>query len=74
MGGVFSVALFGFSQALAPEVWARGARGRRIATVVLKPVAWLMRLFMPLVSALDRRDRARDNTLGWYAVARAPTS
>lgn len=72
MGGAFSVALFGFSQTMSPEMWARSPRGRRIAAIVLKPVAWLMRLLMPLVSALDRRDTARDNTLGWYAVARRP--
>lgn len=72
MGGVFSVALFGISQAMSPEVWAQGDRNRRIAGIVLRPMGLLMRLFMPLVTALDRRDRARDNTLGWYAVARAP--
>lgn len=72
MGGVFSVAFFGFSQMMSPDVWARSPRGRRMASIVLKPIGWLMRLLMPLVSALDRMDRARDNTLGWYAVARAP--
>jgi SAM-dependent methyltransferase len=72
MGGVFSVALFQFSQTLAPHLWARGERGRRVATVVLKPFAWIMRLLMPLVSALDRLDKTKDNTLGYYVVGRAP--
>jgi SAM-dependent methyltransferase len=71
MGGVFSVALFGFSQAMSPEVWSSTPRGRRIAGIVLRPLGLLLRLLMPLVSALDRRDRSRDNTLGWYVVARA---
>ena len=70
MGGAFSVALFGLSQTLAPHIWSRGARGHRIAAVVLRPVGWLMRLLMPLVSALDRLDRTKDNTLGYYVSAR----
>lgn len=72
MGGAFSVALFGFSQTLAPHLWAKSAGGQRVAGLLTKPFAWLMRLLMPLVSMLDRRDKTRDNTLGWYVRARKP--
>ena len=72
MGGAFSVALFQFSQTLSPHLWARSERGRRIAGLITKPFALVMRALMPLVTLLDRRDRARDNTLGWYVEARAP--
>src|ERR1041384_8321048 len=42
MGGVFSVALYQFSQPLAPHLWARGDRGRAIAAAILKPFGYLM--------------------------------
>ncbi len=72
MGGAFSVALFGFSQTLAPHLWARSDRARRVVAVVLRPFAWLMRALMPLVSALDKLDRSKDNTLGWYVTGHKP--
>jgi len=71
MGGAFTVALFQVSQTLAPHLWSRTARGRGIATVLLSPFALLMRTAMPLVTLLDRLDRTKDNTLGWYVLARA---
>lgn len=70
MGGAFSVLLFQLSQVLAPHIWARSDRGARIAAVVLKPFGWLMKALMPLVTALDKLDRTKDNTLGWYVRAR----
>jgi SAM-dependent methyltransferase len=73
MGGAFSVALFGFSQTLAPHLWTRGERARRVFAFLTKPFAWLLRALMPLVSALDRLDRGKDNTLGYYVVGRKPT-
>lgn len=71
MGGVFSVALFHVSQTLAPHLWARTARAQRLVVIVTKPLAWLLRALMPLVTSLDRLDRTKDNTLGWYVQARA---
>lgn len=73
MGGAFSAALFHFSQTLTPHIWSRSTRGGKIAAVILKPFGWLMRLLMPLVIALDRLDRTKDNTLGWYVVGRRLT-
>lgn len=71
MGGAFSAALFHASQMFGPHIWARSPRGVRIATLLLRPVAWIMRALMPLVTALDRLDRTKDNTLGYMVVARA---
>lgn len=70
MGGAFSVLLFQFSQTLAPHLWARSARGERIVRALTLPFRALLRLAMPVVSALDRRDRSKDNTLGWYVLGR----
>ena len=70
MGGAFSVLLFQFSQVLAPHLWARSARGERIARAITLPVRVLLRVAMPVVSMLDRRDRTKDNTLGWYVLGR----
>jgi SAM-dependent methyltransferase len=72
MGGAFGVLLFQFGQVFSPEIWARSARARRMLGVLFVPIAWLMKLLLPLASALDRLDRAKDNTLGWYVRARKP--
>ena len=72
MGGAFSVLLFQVGQVFAPEIWGRSARARGVLTIVFKPIGWLMKLFLPLASALDRLDKQKDNTLGWYVRARKP--
>jgi len=69
MGGAFTAAMFHASQTLAPHLYARSALGRRIAGVMLKPFGWLLKAVTPLVTWLDRLDRTKDNTLGWYVVA-----
>ena len=70
MGGAFSVFLFQLSQIAAPDIWMRGARARRAATILMRPMSFVLRLLTPLASALDRLDRERANTLGWFVVAR----
>lgn len=70
MGGVFTTALFHATQMAGPHLYARTPRAHRIATVVLKPVGWLARLLTPLATLLDRLDRSKDNTLGYYLSAR----
>jgi SAM-dependent methyltransferase len=72
MGGAFSVLLFQFSQILAPHIWARTAFAQRIAAFLLRPFGWLLKACMPLVTALDKLDRTKDNTLGWYVIATRP--
>lgn len=72
MGGAFTAAMFAVSQTLAPHLWARTSTGQRIAATLLRPFGWLMKALTPLASALDRRDRSKDNTLGWYARATKP--
>ncbi|MHB8510946.1 MAG: class I SAM-dependent methyltransferase [Actinomycetota bacterium] len=70
MGGAFTAAIFHFSQIFAPHLWARTKSGWELSERLTKPVAWMMRLLAPLANALDRRDKTKDNTLGWYVLAR----
>lgn len=69
MGGAFTAAMFHASQTLAPHLYARSAAARRVVGMLLKPFGWLLKALTPVVSWLDRLDRTKDNTLGWYVVA-----
>lgn len=73
MGGAFSCALFQATQVLAPHLWARSERGRRLVAALLRPLSWLIKALVPLVTALDRLDLTKDNTLGWFVFGRAPS-
>ncbi|GAC1414616.1 MAG: class I SAM-dependent methyltransferase [Actinomycetota bacterium] len=70
MGGAFTAALFHFSQTLAPHLWVHSKTGWRIFLVLTKPIAWILRLCAPVANFLDRKDKTKDNTLGWYVLAR----
>lgn len=72
MGGVFTTALFTATQTLAPHLWVRTERGRRIFEIAMTAVRVLLRVLTPLAALLDRRDRSKDNTLGYYLTARRP--
>jgi SAM-dependent methyltransferase len=70
MGGVFTTALFHASQTLAPHLWTRSPLGRQILGLILSPVRVLLRLATPVAALLDRKDAAKDNTLGYYVTAK----
>lgn len=70
MGGVFTTALFHASQTLAPHLWVRTPNARKVFELVMAPVRILLRVLTPLAALLDRRDRSKDNTLGYYLTAR----
>ena len=72
MGGVFTCSFFHFTQTLSPHLYARSAGGRRAISIITKPLAWLFRLVVPLVTALDKLDKTKDNTLGWYVLGVVP--
>jgi SAM-dependent methyltransferase len=69
MGGAFTAALFHATQTLSPHLYTRTARAARWYSIVMRPLLWLMRALIPLVTTLDKLDRTKDNTLGWYVLA-----
>lgn len=69
MGGAFTTALFHATQPLAPHLWSKKPGTQRTLKVLFAPFRLLIRAATPLAALLDRRDTAKDNTLGYYLLA-----